>query len=192
MKAVNTLRATAVIGAFVLLLSACGGGEDDRAEPDSVQPGSSRSDTGSAESPSPDADSQENEGGDGEVTISGEDDHHVTDTVDTSIVCDGGGDIHIGAAVQVAVTGDCEEIEIDVDGAVLTAEEVRDLEVDGSDNTVTIDTVRGLEIEGNGNEVDITTIQDEIEVEGSDNTVTYEEGSPEVEDDGSGNSISGG
>lgn len=184
----QTLRAAAVIGAFAFLVSGCGAGEEGAAGPDSVQPGSSRSGTESADPSSPDT--QEGEGG--EVMISGEDDHRVTDAAETSIVCDGGGDVHIEAAAQVTVTGDCDDIDIDVDGADLTAEEAHDLEIEGSDSRVTIDTVRVLEIEGNGNEVEITTIQEQIEIEGSDNTVSYEEGSPEVEDEGSGNSVSNG
>lgn len=191
MKTVHTLKVAAAVGAFALLASSCGTGEDDAAGPETVQPGSSRSNTEPAESPSPDTDIQEDESGD-EVTISGVDDHHVAEAADTSIVCDGGGDIHVEAAAQVTVTGDCEDIEIDVDGATLTAEEVQDLEIDGSDNQVTVDTLRDLEVDGNGNEVEITSIQEEIEVDGSDNTVTYQEGSPQVEDDGSGNSVSGG
>lgn len=88
------------------------------------------------------------------MAISEEDDHRVTEAAKTSITCDGGG-VHIEAAVQATVSGDCDDI--DVDGAILTAEEARDLEVEGSDDTV-----------------------------------SYEEGSPKVEDDGSGNSVSNG
>lgn len=166
------LRAAAVIGAFALLVSGCGAGEEGAAGPDSVQPGPSRSGTETADPSSPDT--QEGEGG--EVTISGEDDHRVTGVAETSIVCDGGGDVHIEAAAQVTVAGDRDDVDIDVDGADLTAEEAHDLEIEGSDSRVTIDTVRALEIEGNGNEAEITTIQEQIEVEGSDNTVSYEEG----------------
>ena len=187
MKNKGVLRFMAVTGAFVLAITACG--DTDEQAPEPVE---SPADTAPGESPGTEDGGDAAEGTEGEsngyVTLSGEQEHRVTDAAAVDIACDGGGEIDVEAAAEVTLTGDCRDIEIHADGATVIADQARDLEIEGSQNQVTVETLRELQVEGSDNTVDLGAV-DEIEVEGSDNTVTYGEGDPRVEDEGSGNSI---
>lgn len=186
MTSSDFLRTTAVTGAlaFALLASGCGDGETPA--PDPVPPKGGTQSPGEQLPETPD-----DEAGNGDATVSGEAEHRITDTGAVSVTCENGGEIYVEAAAEVTVTGDCQDIDVLADGASLTAEEVHDLDVEGNENQIAVDTVRELDIKGDGNTVGVITVR-EIDVEGSDNTVTYDEGSPDTDDEGTGNTIARG
>lgn len=186
MNSSDFLRTAAVTGtlAFALLVSGCSDGETDAPEPVPPQGGTQSPGEQSPEG----APAEESPSPDGDATISGETEHRITDTGAASVTCENGGEIYVEAAAEVTVTGDCWDIDVLADGATLSAEETRDLDVDGSDNEIAVDTVRELDLTGDGNTVDMITVG-EIDVEGSDNTVSYDEGDPEIDDEGTGNTI---
>ncbi|WP_017603864.1 DUF3060 domain-containing protein [Nocardiopsis alkaliphila] len=185
MNGKETLSALAITSAFVLALSACGNGAGQTPDPMESPAETAPMDAApDAESPTQD---EGGEGGD-EMTVSGEDEHRVSDEGAIDITCDGGGEIYVEAAAEVTITGDCWDIEITADGATVTADQTRGLDIEGSDNEVTIESVRELDIEGDNNTVETTSVE-EVEVEGSTNTVTYTEDVPDIQDDGTDNTI---
>lgn len=185
MNGKETLSALAITSAFVLALSACGNDAGQTPDPMESPAETAPMDTApDNESPTQD---DGGEGGDG-ATVSGEDEHRVSDEGAMDITCDGGGEIYVEAAAEVTITGDCWDIDIAADGATVTADQTRDLDIEGSDNQVTLESIRELDIEGDNNTVETTSV-DEVSVEGSTNTVTYTEGAPDIDDEGTDNTI---
>lgn len=185
MNGKETLSALAITSALALALSACGNGAGQTPDPMESPAETAPMDT----APNDESPTQEDggEGGDGE-TVSGEDEHRVSDEGAIDITCDGGGEIYVEAAAEVTITGDCWDIDIVADGATVTADQTRDLDIEGSDNQVTLESIRELDIEGDNNTVETTSV-DEVSVEGSTNTVTYTEGAPDIDDEGTDNTI---
>lgn len=186
--------------AIVILLGACGsGGDSDSAPsttsgfdgtediasdpaPDETQPDTTAADTTTA--PADDTDPQV-------VTIVRDQELRVTESR-ARITCDGGGEIEIAVGVEeVEILGSCEEVEVDASGATVIVANTDDLDIDGNDNQVQASAVGDLDIEGHGNTVIADTVN-EIDLDGNDNTVTWTTGSPEIDDEGSGNTVTQG
>lgn len=104
-----------------------------------------------------------------------------------TIQCDGGGDVYVYHD-SVTITGDCQEISIRATGVTVTIEETIELDVLGHGSVVTATTVRELEVVGNGNDVTLESVR-EIDFEGDDNTVAVASGTPDIDDEGTGNSV---
>lgn len=135
MNGKETLSALALASAFVLSLSACGNGAGQTPGPmESSAETAPRETTSDEESPTRD---EGGKGGDG-MTISGEDEHRVSDEDAVDVTCDGGGEIYVEAAAEVTITGDRRDIDITADGARVSADQTRDLDIDdeGTDNTI--------------------------------------------------------
>lgn len=126
-------------------------------------------------------------GGTAEHTVG--DDQQVRVTEETVTVRCSDGDVIIaeGASV-VTMTGRCDDVRVEVSDATITAEGIDDLDVYGSNNTITAGVVDDIEVKGNGNTVMVQRV-DDVEIEGNDNAVAYREGSPEIEDKGSNNTV---
>lgn len=200
----RTLLAAAF--ALTLLLGACGSDDGDDSAPPSSSgfdgtPDIALDDSASDDSTPDDSTPDDSTSDDKEapthttvpqrVTINRDQDLRVTDAR-ALVTCDGGGEIEIAAGVEdVEILGPCEEVDVDASGAAVKVETTDSLNVDGNDNQVQAGTVGELDIDGSGNSVLIYTASD-IDIEGSDNTVTWTSGSPEIDDEGSGNTVSQG
>lgn len=121
------------------------------------------------------------------VVLTDDDEHRVTEAGQASVQCDGGGEVYIQTGASVTITGRCDEVDIDGDGATVMVEFSEDVDIDGSENNLSADEIGDLDVSGNGNVVDVATVR-EIDVEGDGNTVAYG-GSPEIDDEGDGNTI---
>lgn len=122
-------------------------------------------------------------------TIVKDQDLIVSEEGPVTVHCDGGGEVTIVASsIDATFTGVCEEIEIDGSDNQVAFATVDNLDIDGSRNTVSGDHADDIDIEGDENQVTVVTTG-EIEVEGNSNTVRFSSGQPEIEDEGSGNSI---
>ncbi|WP_181033673.1 DUF3060 domain-containing protein [Arthrobacter sp. SX1312] len=103
--------------------------------------------------------------------------------------CSSGGDIDVESNnVEVTVTGDCEDIEIDGDNNTISGGSADMIDIEGNSNTAEADAVEEISVDGDGNTVEVGETR-AIDVEGNDNTVTYRTGDPVVETEGS-NSVS--
>lgn len=198
-------RTLAGFAAVVVVLVGCGGdGEDappddtstdDELAPDVDEPADDADTADAADEPPDDAadadepaDDGADDGGAEPITLTNDAEHRVTDPGDVAVHCDGGGELYVQVAAVVTVTGSCQDVDVLGDDATVSVESVGDVDVDGSSNEVTADEIDELDITGNGNTVDVTAIRS-IDVEGADNTVTFGDGSPDIDDEGAGNSI---
>lgn len=109
---------------------------------------------------------------------------------DVELVCDGGGKIEVLAnGITLTVTGHCQEIDILSSGTTVRAESVDEIDVDGPRNNVMVEKAAGLRAEGSNNTLHADEVG-QISLEGQGNEVTFGAGSPRIDDQGSGNSIS--
>lgn len=106
-----------------------------------------------------------------------------------TVECDGGGDIHIEAdEVQLTLTGDCEDIEVDGSENSITGEDTASLDIEGDTNSVTLESAGEVTVEGDENSVAVEEATT-IDVDGEDNSVTYVSGNPVISSEGNNNSI---
>lgn len=109
---------------------------------------------------------------------------------DVELVCDGGGKIEVLAnGITLTVTGHCQEIDILSSGTTVRAESVSEIDVDGPRNNVTVEKAAELRAEGSNNTLHADEVG-KIALEGQGNQVTFGAGNPQIDDEGSGNSIS--
>ncbi|MCW2131424.1 DUF3060 domain-containing protein [Arthrobacter sp. VKM Ac-2550] len=109
---------------------------------------------------------------------------------DVELVCDGGGKIEVlGNGITLTVTGHCQEIDILSSGTTVRAESVSEIDVDGPRNNVTVEKAGELRAEGSNNTLHAGEVG-KIALEGQGNQVTFSAGNPQIDDEGSGNSIS--
>jgi hypothetical protein len=109
---------------------------------------------------------------------------------DVELVCDGGGKIEVLAnGITLTVTGHCQEIDILSSGTTVRAESVNEIDVDGPRNNVTVAKAGELKAEGSNNTLHADQVG-KIDLEGQGNQVTFGAGNPQIDDEGSGNSIS--
>jgi hypothetical protein len=109
---------------------------------------------------------------------------------DVDLVCDGGGKIEVLAnGITLTVTGHCQEIDILSSGTTVRAESVTEIDVDGPRNNVTVAKAGELKAEGSNNTLHADQVG-KIDLEGQGNQVTFGAGNPQIDDEGSGNSIS--
>jgi hypothetical protein len=91
--------------------------------------------------------------------------------------------------ITLTVTGHCQEIDILSSGTTVRAESVNEIDVNGPRNNVTVEKAAGLRAEGSNNTLHAVEVG-KIELEGQGNQVTFGAGNPQIDDEGSGNSIS--
>lgn len=109
---------------------------------------------------------------------------------DVDLVCDGGGKIEVLAnGITLTVTGHCQEIDILSSGTTVRAESVNEIDVDGPRNNVTVTKAGELKAGGSNNTLHADQVG-KIDLEGQGNQVTFGAGNPQIDDEGSGNSIS--
>ncbi|HEX2246716.1 MAG TPA: DUF3060 domain-containing protein [Arthrobacter sp.] len=109
---------------------------------------------------------------------------------DVDLVCDGGGKIEVLAnGITLTVTGHCQEIDILSSGTTVRAESVNEIDVGGPRNNVTVAKAGELKAEGSTNTLHADQVG-KIDLEGQGNQVTFGAGNPQIDDEGSGNSIS--
>ncbi|MFC3299374.1 DUF3060 domain-containing protein [Arthrobacter agilis] len=116
--------------------------------------------------------------------------HKITGSADpVTVECTDGGDIDIEADnVDLTITGDCEDVEIDGDENTITGGNAETLDIEGDGNTVATGTVPEVSVDGDNNSVEVDETSD-VSVEGDENTVTYQSGDPAIETEGN-NSVS--
>lgn len=123
-----------------------------------------------------------------DLVLTRDDDYSTTQSgVTLNITCDGGGDIDIDANdVQLQVTGDCQDIDVDGNTNTVDADNVDDLDVDGNGNVISGNNIRSIDVDGDTNTVRVQSAT-EIDVEGNGNTVTYATGQPSIDNEGDNN-----
>ncbi|GAA3954617.1 hypothetical protein GCM10022231_11340 [Gordonia caeni] len=185
-----TRKSALVAGAVAAALALAGCGDDGDSGPDTVTVTSTPQ---AAQSPThadsmAGGDSGQRSGGD--YTAADDQTVRITQTP-ASVRCTGGEVIVAVPSAQVAITGNCDDLKIESSGGTITAENVDDLDITGSGNTVTAGVVDDLDIDGDDNSVTAQRI-DDVDLNGNANTVAYREGSPEIDDEGSGNTVGAG
>ena len=111
--------------------------------------------------------------------------HKITSSTDpVTVECTGGGDIDIETDnVDLTLTGDCEDVEIDGDNNTITGGNADTLDIEGDGNTATTGSVPEVSVDGDNNTIEVGETND-INVEGDENTVTYQTGDPVIETEG--------
>lgn len=175
----HLMRATVALCVIAVVLAGCSGDNDGG----TIEPEGTTTEPAQPTETIPDDAAAQ----DDTVVLAGDDEHRVTEPGEASVQCDGGGEVHVLAAASVTITGQCDEVDIDGDGATVSIEASDDVDIDGSENNVSADEIGDLDIGGDRNTVDVATVR-EIDVEGDDNTVAYG-GSPGIDDEGDGNTI---
>ncbi|NLG48207.1 DUF3060 domain-containing protein [Gordonia sp. (in: high G+C Gram-positive bacteria)] len=170
-------------GAVAAALALAGCGDDGDSAPETVTvtsgPQAEQSPTHDDSKPGDDDGSRHTAANDQTVRIT---------QTPAEVRCTGGDVIVAVPSAQVSITGNCDDVKIESSGGTITAENVDDLDVAGSDNTVTAGLVDDLDVDGDNNTVTAQRI-DDVDLNGNDNTVNYREGSPEIDDEGSGNTV---
>ncbi|WP_326964180.1 DUF3060 domain-containing protein [Arthrobacter sp. PL16] len=116
--------------------------------------------------------------------------HKITSSGETvTVECSGGGDIDVETDdVDLTVTGDCEDIEIDGNTNKVTGGAADKIDIEGDGNTATSGSVEEVSVDGDRNTIEVEETRD-IDVQGDDNTITYQSGDPSIETEGN-NSVS--
>jgi hypothetical protein len=180
----GTWGAATVLLSCAALLAGCGEAADDDPEP-------TRSTTVET-SPTTDATATSDGGTSatpGVITVAQGQEHRITDPGTVLVTCDGGGDVKVVAVATVTIAGECEDIDVEAEGATVTFETTRDLDVEGSGNTVTGVRALDLDVGGDRNQITVRQLR-AVDAEGSDNVVKHGTAlTPRVDDEGRGNSI---